>query len=158
VDESLQERVAAAVVGEGDRAARAKRAADLIRTVTSARWVGIYTVAEGLVTNEGWSGPGAPAYPSFSVSQGLTAHAIRGRRAVVSNDVAADPRYLTNQDDSGSEVIVPVLGEGDQSVIGTLDIESGSLNAFDEGAVRDFEAIARQLRPLWTAPKTSPSW
>jgi putative methionine-R-sulfoxide reductase with GAF domain len=157
VDESLQERLAVIVIGYGDRAPRAQRAADLIRTATSARWVGIYTVADGQVTNEAWSGPAAPAYPSFAVSEGLTSYAIADRAPVVSDDVAADPRYLTNQDDSGSELIVPVLGEGDRSVIGTLDIESEARNAFDEAGVRDFETIARQLRPLWTASEVSPS-
>jgi hypothetical protein len=75
-----------------------------------AWWIGIYTVADGLVTKRrlGWSGPGAPAHPVFAATKGLTGHAVRAGAMAVSNNVAAEPRYLTNQEDSGSELIVPV--------------------------------------------------
>jgi putative methionine-R-sulfoxide reductase with GAF domain len=68
---------------------------------TRRRWVGIYRVIEGQVENLAWSGVGPPAYPSFSVESGVTAAAIREARTVVSNDVAADARYLTNQETTG---------------------------------------------------------
>jgi putative methionine-R-sulfoxide reductase with GAF domain len=58
------------VTGDRPRRARAGSAADAIRLATQARWVGIYTVADGLVVNEAWSGPGAPAHPSFPISEG----------------------------------------------------------------------------------------
>lgn len=37
--------------------------------------MGIYSVNGGVVANETWSGPAAPAHPTFPVTQGLTAHA-----------------------------------------------------------------------------------
>jgi len=137
------------VLGAGPRAVRARVAAELIRRGTRARWVGIYTVADGIVSNEGWSGPGAPAHPTFPVTQGLTSHAVRARAVAVSNDVARDPRYLTNQDDSGSELIVPVLhGE---HVVGTLDIEDGGTGAFSGAVIDRYEVLAGALRALWNA-------
>jgi L-methionine (R)-S-oxide reductase len=68
--------------------------------------------------------------PSFPIGRGLTRTAIRSRETVVSNDVASDPRYLTNQDSTGSELIVPVLLAG--RVVGTLDIEDARTGAFRE--------------------------
>jgi putative methionine-R-sulfoxide reductase with GAF domain len=112
MDESVLAHLDEMVVTELSRAMRAGRAADAIRQATHARWVGIYTVVDNVVTNEAWSGPGAPAHPSFPVTEGLTAHAVRTGSVALSNDVARDPRYLTNQEDSGSELIVPILVDG----------------------------------------------
>jgi GAF domain-containing protein len=147
MDESVLAHLDEIVTGDRPRRARAGSAADAIRRATQARWVGIYTVAEAVVCTEGWSGPGAPAHPSFPVTEGLTSHAVRTGSIALSNDVARDPRYLTNQEDSGSELIVPVLVAG--RVVGTLDVESGALGSFDGAAVVRYERLAAALRPLW---------
>jgi GAF domain-containing protein len=152
VDDSLLGRLGEVVKVQQPRAARARVAAELIRSATRARWVGIYTVADGTVSNEAWSGPGAPAHPTFPAGQGLTSHAIRTRTVAVSNDVARDPRYLANQDDSGSELIVPVLDE--DRVVGTLDVESRDIGAFSGAEIKRYEVLARALCPLWVVPST----
>ena len=136
------------IVGSDDpRARRAARAADLIRASTAARWVGIYTVAGGRVSNDAWSGPAPPAHPEFSAEEGLTSHAVRAAAIAVSNDVASDARYLTNQDDSGAELIVPIVVGG--AVVGTLDVESDAVGAFDGARISDYERLAVVLAPLW---------
>jgi GAF domain-containing protein len=84
---------------------------------------------------------------SFSVEQGLTGIAIRSGITVVSNDVASDPRYLTNQETTGSELIVPVLSDG--SIVGTLDIEDQRRDAFDERDQTLFERLAAALTDLY---------
>jgi GAF domain-containing protein len=129
------------------RQQEAQRRADEIRGALGARWVGIYTVAGDVVRNDAWSGPAPPAHPVFAADEGLTAVAIRTRATVVSNDVQADPRYLTNQGDSGSELIVPVLLDGE--VVGTLDVESDRTGAFDDELVRQCEQSAQSLARLW---------
>jgi putative methionine-R-sulfoxide reductase with GAF domain len=96
--------------------------------------------------------PRGPAHPTFPATQGLTSHAIRSQRPIVSNDVAHDPRYLANQDDSGSELIVPVLAEG--QVAGTLDVESERTGACHAAAVREYEQLAEALRSFWATRKT----
>lgn len=128
-------------------AVRAGAIADLIRRTTSARWVGVYRVADGMVINEAWSGPAAPAHPVFPATRGLTAHAVRTGAVALSNDVAGDPRYLTNQADSGSELIVPVVADGE--VIGTLDIEYGAVGAFRGADIDRYEQLVPALRALW---------
>ena len=126
---------------------RASRAAELIRTRTGRRWVGIYRVTRTEVRNLAWSGPGAPAYPNFPIDQGLTGTAVRSRSTVLSNDVANDPRYLTNQESTGSELIVPVLLDGE--VVGTLDVEDAATDAFDEEDRIVFERFAAALTDLY---------
>lgn len=146
-DDDLVETVRREANSGGTRAERARRSAELIRTRTGRRWVGIYRLAEGEVRNLAWSGPAAPAYPNFPIGQGLTDEAIRSHRAVVANNVANDPRYLTNQDSTGSELIVPVLRDG--TVVGTLDIEDPSTDAFDDKDQTLFELLAAALIDLY---------
>ena len=126
---------------------RARNAAELIRSRTGRRWVGIYRVTADEVRNLAWSGPAAPAYPNFPIERGLTGAAIRSRETVLSNDVANDARYLTNQDSTGSELIVPVLRDG--RVVGTLDIEDARTDAFDQDDQTLFEELAAALPDLY---------
>jgi putative methionine-R-sulfoxide reductase with GAF domain len=137
-----------AASGDGSPEDRARRAAELIRVRTGRRWVGIYRVAAGEVTNLAWSGPAAPAHPTFASDRGLTGGAIGSRATVVSNDVAADPRYLTNQASTGSELIAPVLAEG--RVVGTLDVEDPATDAFREEDRVLFEQLAAALEELYS--------
>lgn len=150
MDDSVTAQLDVIATAKGSRGERAARAAELVRQVTGARWVGIYTVIGAVVSCDGWSGPGAPAYPSFAVTEGLTAHAVRTGALALSNDVSRDPRYLTNQEDSGSELIVPILADG--RVTGTLDVESDRTGAFGGSSILDCERLADAMRPLWDQP------
>lgn len=145
-DADLVEAVRREANSDGTCEERASRTAELIRTRTGRRWVGIYRLAEGEVRNLAWSGPAAPAYSSFPIERGLTGAAVRSRSAIVSNNVADDPRYLTNQQSTGSELIVPVLRDG--TVVGTLDIEDPSTDAFNEEDQTLFELLAASLSGL----------
>ena len=84
-----------ALASDLGRAEKAVRVAALIRQAGSYRWVGLYSVTEQEIIAIGWSGPGAPAHPRFPVTQGLSGAAVATKRALVVNDVTADPRYLT---------------------------------------------------------------
>jgi L-methionine (R)-S-oxide reductase len=140
-------RRAAEAAGPIDQAAT--DLAELIRGRSGRRWVGIYRVTRSEVVNLAWSGPAPPAHPRFPVGQGLTGAAVAGRATVCSNDVAADPRYLTNQETTGSELIVPIMLHG--RVVGTLDVEEAHTDAFAPDDERRFEAVARLLSPLYRA-------
>jgi phosphinothricin acetyltransferase len=131
----------------GSRAVIAARAADAIRAQTPWRWVGIYTVSDGRVTNEAWSGPQPPAHPVFPATAGLTSAALATQKTVIADEVAAEPDYLANQDGTGSEMIVPVVI--DERVVGTLDIESDIPRAFGESDRLQAERLAERLRGLW---------
>jgi GAF domain-containing protein len=142
------------IPGDVRRAARAAGSiddtaqdlAELIRTASGRRWVGIYRVTATEVSNLAWSGPAPPAHPVFPTAEGLTGAAIRARATVCSNDVANDTRYLTNQATTGSELIVPIVL--DDEVVGTLDVEEDFADAFGPGDIELFERIAHELSPL----------
>jgi putative methionine-R-sulfoxide reductase with GAF domain len=120
----------------GDRITTAKRIAEEIRKAGAYRWVGIYDVniRSGTVANIAWSGPNAPAYPIFPSTKGLTSRAVTSRKTVNVGDVTLDSSYLTALDGTRAEIIVPILDDTGDHVIGTIDVESEHRDAFDSEA------------------------
>ncbi|HTU33317.1 MAG TPA: GAF domain-containing protein [Candidatus Acidoferrum sp.] len=135
--------------GADQRAVRAKRLAELIRKLGDYRWIGVYDVDPETVSIVGWSGPGAPQFPTFPSNKGLTGAAIAGKKAVNVGDVRNDPRYLTAFGSTLSEIIVPVLDPSGERVIGTVDVESEQPNAFGPQDQRVIEQCAQAALPLW---------
>jgi L-methionine (R)-S-oxide reductase len=141
------------------RITRAKRIAEAIREAGDYRWVGIYDVnfRSGTVSNIVWSGPNAPAYPVFPITKGLTSRAITARKTVNVGDVASDQSYLTALDTTRAEIIVPILDDTGEHVIGTIDVESEHLNAFDSKAQALLEESANVLAKFWTSGNHMPA-
>lgn len=137
------------LASEEERAEKAVRIAELVRQAGGYRWVGLYEVTEREIAAIGWSGPGAPAYPRFPVTQGLSGAAVAAGRAVVVNDVTADPRYLTAFSSTLSEAIVPVVDPGTGAVVGTLDVESGERDAFTDADRQALERVAAACSGLF---------
>jgi putative methionine-R-sulfoxide reductase with GAF domain len=131
------------------RAERAQQIADAIRALGSYRWVGVYDVSAELVSIIARSGPGAPAYPTFPVTKGLTSSAIQQKATVVVGDVRSDSRYLTAFGSTLSEIIIPVLDPRNERVMGTVDVESERTDAFADADRKNLEACARAALALW---------
>ena len=135
----------------GNRSEKAQAIAEMIRADGAYRWTGIYDVDlhRGLVSNLAWSGSGAPTYPSFPITKGLTSRAIAAKKSVNVGDVANDPDYLTALTNTRSEIIIPVLDPNGDRVLGTIDVESERLHAFDLATQEHLEKCANALRPFW---------
>lgn len=129
---------------------RVSRAASLIRRIGEYRWVGIYDVGPEEISIITWSGPTAPTFPRFPVTQGLNGAAVRTGKAVIVGDVQSDPRYLTTFGTTRSEIVLPVYGPGSRAVVGTLDVESEATFAFDDGDASVLQRFANALAPLWS--------
>ena len=151
VNEKLIETLRQTVSTSKDRVATLRAIADLLRSSGGYRWVAFYDVdhAAGIVKNIIWSGPAAPEYPAFPITKGLTGSAIATRKTVNAGDVSADPRYLTALGSTQSEIIVPVFDSTSETVVGTIDVESGKRDAFSEDVQQLLEACAKTIRPLW---------
>ena len=137
-----------------DAAPRVKKLpviAALIRNSGGYRWVGLYEVdgQAGEVFNLVWDGPGEPEYPRFPIEKGLTGRAIQGRQVVNVGDVASDPHYLTAFGSTRSEIIVPIFDAGQGNVVGTIDVESERLHAFDQETEKVLVACADVIASLW---------
>jgi L-methionine (R)-S-oxide reductase len=148
MEETLS-KIRSAASKAGARAERSQQIADAIRALGAYRWVGVYDVSAELVSIIAWSGPSAPAYPTFPVTKGLTSSAIREKSPVVVGDVRSDPRYLTAFGSTLSEIIIPILDPRDSRVIGTIDVESERANAFSATDRDRLERCASAALPLW---------
>jgi L-methionine (R)-S-oxide reductase len=128
---------------------RAREAANLIREAGTYRWVGLYDVTPTEIVAIAWTGSDAPAYPRFPVSQGLSGAAVATGQPVVVQDVLRDPRYLTAFGSTRAVAIFPGAAPHDGRIVGTIDVESARVGAFqaeDETFLRDCTLM---LRPLW---------
>lgn len=122
--------------------------AEAIRSDGDYRWVGVYVVDGDEIAALGWSGAGEPAHPRFPVDRGLCGAAVTSGRPIVSNDVHADPRYLTTFGSTRSELVVPIGGHG-TPVVGLIDVESGDLDAFTDDDVARVRRWAIAVLEKW---------
>jgi L-methionine (R)-S-oxide reductase len=90
-------------------------------------WVGIYVV-EG---NELVLGPfvGKPSpHTRIPLGKGICGAAVTEKATIVVDDVNADPRYLACSLDTKSEIVVPIMRDGQP--LGEIDIDSDQPAAF----------------------------
>ena len=126
-----------------------KRAMDaVVRALKSAvpdyTWVGIYL----LHGNELVLGPfvGKPSpHTRIPVGRGICGAAAAEKATIVVDDVNADPRYLACSPETKSEIVVPIMADGE--VLGEIDIDSDRPAAFDAADRELLEAIAGRLGP-----------
>jgi putative methionine-R-sulfoxide reductase with GAF domain len=154
--QEIVERMRSVVAGKEVRSEKARQLAEAVRSLGNYRWTGLYDVGDLMVSLIAYSGPGAPAYPTFPVTQGLTGAAIREKATVLVGDVQSDPRYLTVFGSTLSEIIVPIVHPQSGKVIGTIDVESERANAFSPSDQQLLEECARAALPLWIPGSLGP--
>lgn len=147
----IAKRIRSIVTGKDVRGEKAKQLAEAVRSLGNYRWTGVYDVGNEVVSIIAYSGPGAPAYPSFAITEGLTGAAIRAKATVLVGDVQGDPRYLTAFGSTRSEIIVPIVNPESGKVVGTIDVESERANEFSARDQQLLEQCGRAALPLWIA-------
>lgn len=145
--EHLEKHIAEILASRESREERARAIAAEIHAAGEYRWVGLYDVTPETVSIIAYSGPGAPAYPSFPRDKGLTGQMLRDGKTAAVGDVTKDPNYLTAFSTTRSEMIVPVLAGGE--IVGTIDVESERVDAFADCDRQWLERIAQTLVPLY---------
>jgi L-methionine (R)-S-oxide reductase len=143
------ENIQAELTSRRPRPEKFEQVAALIREARGYRWVGIYDVTEKEIGAIAWSGPNAPAYPTFPVELGLCGSAVRTGSYVVVSDVTQDARYLTTLDTTRSEIVVPVKEGTTGQVIGLIDVESARVDAFSEDDISALTGYAYLLSAHW---------
>ncbi|PYX56333.1 MAG: hypothetical protein DMG76_15115 [Acidobacteria bacterium] len=71
------------------------------------------------------------------------------KRTVNVSEVTNDIDYLTALSNTRSEIIVPILDDAGKHILGTIDVESEKVSAFDHATERLLEQCAVALRALW---------
>ena len=125
--------------GETDLVANAANtAAFLYRAIPDVNWVGFYLTRQGQLV----LGPfqGSPARARIPFGKGVCGTAALQQETVVVPDVSSFPGHIACDTASQSEIVVPLLNWG--RVLGVLDVDSATLNRFDEDDQEGFESIA----------------
>jgi L-methionine (R)-S-oxide reductase len=137
--------VTAALAAEPD-AQRAMRTTVqlLAQHLPDYTWTGIYL----LDGNELCLGPfvGKPSpHTRIPLGRGICGAAATEKATIIVDDVNADPRYLACSIDTRSEIVVPIMLDGE--VLGELDIDSDKRAAFGHDDRALLERVAGLLAP-----------
>ena len=106
-------------------------------------WTGFYFVANPTELHVGpYQGPVAC---QVLKDRGVCLASVKEKRAVVVPDVRAFPGHIACDSRSMSEIVVPVLK--DNKVLAVLDIDSATVNMFDNDDIPHLEKILALLTP-----------
>lgn len=137
--------VTAALASEQDATRAMQTTVQLLaKHLTDYTWTGIY-VLDG---NELCLGPfvGKPSpHTRIPLGRGICGAAATEKATIIVDDVNADPRYLACSIETRSEIVVPIMLDGE--VLGELDIDSDRTAAFDHHDQALLEQVAEQLAP-----------
>ena len=141
----LRKQVESLTEGESDLTANLANVAAAIHQAFSFWWTGFYLVhGEQLVLGP-FQGPVACTRIPFG--RGVCGTAWQRRETVVVPDVEEFPGHIACSSASRSEIVVPILRNGE--VLGVLDIDSRELATFDDEDAAGLEAIAALLTKLF---------
>lgn len=115
----------------------ANTSALLFQQMPDVNWVGFYLADH----TELVLGPfqGKPACVRIPFGKGVCGTAAAEASTIIVSDVTRFPGHIACDPASRSEIVVPLLNWG--HVIGVLDIDSASLNRFDEDDREGLESI-----------------
>ncbi len=118
---TLSKQLDALLHGEPDVIANLSNASALLNQfLTDINWVGFYLMKDGELV----LGPfqGLPACVRIPVGRGVCGSAVEKKETMVVEDVHAFPGHIACDAASNSEIVIPLLKDGE--VVGVLDIDS----------------------------------
>jgi L-methionine (R)-S-oxide reductase len=125
--------------GENDFVANAANTSALLfEALPDLNWAGFYFLKGGELV----VGPfqGKPACVRIALGKGVCGTAAVERRTIVVPDVEAFPGHIACDAASRSEIVVPLISDGE--LLGVLDLDSPRLARFDEDDARGLERLA----------------
>ena len=137
----LLPQLAALVGSETDEVANMANLSAALKQAFGFFWVGFYrVVGEELVLGP-FQGP--VACTRIRRGKGVCGTAWAEGRTIVVEDVEQFPGHIACSSESKSEIVVPVVREG--QIVGVLDIDSDCLRTFDAIDASRLEEIVRLL-------------
>ena len=105
-------------------------------------WVGIYLLDGDELVLGPFLGKPSP-HTRIPLGQGICGAAATEKATIVVDDVNADPRYLACSIETKSEIVVPIMRDGE--VFGEIDIDSDRAAAFGAADRELLEPVAALL-------------
>lgn len=118
----------------------------LLNIVPTYSWAGIYLRQGNNLVLRAWAGPQATVHTQIPIGKGICGFAAKTGRTEIVSDVSKDPRYLQCFTNTKSEIVVPVLADG--KVVGEIDIDGDTLNAYSSVDREFLEAVASKIAPF----------
>jgi GAF domain-containing protein len=140
----LEAALDALTADEPDAIANMANAAALIwQYLPDLNWAGFYRAVDGELV----LGPfqGKPACIRIPLGKGVCGTAAETRETQLVEDVHAFPGHIACDAASRSELVVPIVHQGE--LLGVLDLDSPSPARFDAGDAAGCEALVRLLAP-----------
>lgn len=129
------------IEGEADLIANLANTAAALHEVFDFLWIGFYLVKNDELVLGPFQGP--IACTRIAKGKGVCGSAWDSGKTIVVADVDAFPGHIACSSLSRSEIVVPVFSN--DQVIGVLDIDSSTLNTFDEVDQAALEEICSYL-------------
>ncbi len=124
----LVPQVKALLQGESDLIANLANMAAALKEGLGFFWIGFYLVKNNELVLAPFQGP--VACTRIQMGKGVCGHAWQTAKPVLVPDVEAFPGHIACSSLSKSEVVVPLIKNG--QVLGVLDIDSDQLNDFSD--------------------------
>ena len=125
---SLYPQIASLIDGEPDQIANLANVVAVLKEAFGFFWVGWYLMKEGELVLGPFQGP--LACTRIALGKGVCGTSAAEKRSLVVPDVELFPGHIACSSLSRSEIVVPMLHQGE--VVGVLDVDSERLAEFDE--------------------------
>jgi len=122
-----------------------RRIEELTKQFANFDWCGIYRRVGDQLFLTAFRGEATP-HPIIPLNRGICGAAVSENRTLNIGDVSKDPRYLSCDLRTKSELVVPIR-RGSEA-IAEIDIDSHTPNAFNTRVVTAIEIAATELAPL----------
>ncbi|MEO6722019.1 MAG: GAF domain-containing protein [Ferruginibacter sp.] len=142
VYQSLLPQIKALVDGEPDLIANLANIAAALKEQFGWLWVGFYLVKKGELVLGPFQGP--VACTRISKGRGVCGAAWQQAATLIVPDVEKFPGHIACSSLSRSEIVIPFFN--DKEVVGVLDVDSESLNEFDEIDQQFLEEIVQLIK------------
>ena len=138
---TLLSQIKSLIEGENDLIANLANVSAALKETFGFFWVGFYLVKEDELVLGPFQGP--IACTRIRLGRGVCGTAWKEARTLIVPDVEQFPGHIACSSDSKSEIVVPILQQGE--VIGVLDIDSDELDSFDTIDARYLEEICTYI-------------
>ncbi|MBY5951787.1 MAG: GAF domain-containing protein [Cyclobacteriaceae bacterium] len=139
--EAILPQIEALITGEPDLYANLANISAVLKQGFDFFWVGFYLVKEEQLVLGPFQGPIACTRIAFG--KGVCGTAWKEGKTQLVPDVDAFPGHIACSSASRSEIVVPVLKNGEVKMV--LDVDSDQLNDFDEVDQAYLEELCKKL-------------
>lgn len=139
----LEQSILSAVAGAENADAAMREAVRLLKDrLPHYSWVGIYLMDGDELVLGPFLGKPSP-HTRIPLHRGICGAAASEQRTIIVDDVNRDPRYLACSLETKSEIVVPIMRDG--QVLGEIDIDSDRPAAFGDADRRLLETVAEAI-------------